>query len=206
MDRLWVVFVLIPAVVAFVGIGVPYAFRVLITLVRRRLASRDVTTTVALAACAALAVADLLMQRSGIVPLALTCAVVVWRAGRAYAARGARIAPALIATAGASLLGVAFYERAASRGDAPSVAIAPTLVLLSFYAGLAGILAASLAAAVPRASVRLGVASGMVGLAWAAGLRAMPLLGGAATAEVVLTLAAGGALLALALMAKRATP
>ena len=206
VDRLWVVFVLIPAVVAFIGIGVPYAFRVLITLVRRRLSGADVTTTLALAACAALVLADLLMKRSGLVPLALTCAVALWRTGGSYAARGERMAPALIATAGGALLGVAFYQQTARAGDAPSMAIAPTLVLLAFYAGLGGALAGLLAVAVPRASVRVGVAASCVALLWGAGLRALPLFGnGAETAEVLLTVVAGGALIAVALAARRAT-
>jgi len=207
IDRLWVVFVLIPAAVTFVGIGVPYAFRVLITLVRRRLTRTDVTTTLALALCAALVAADLLMKRSGLLPLALTCAVAIWRAGAAYAARGQRLAPALVATAGIALLGVAYYQQGIRAGARPSIAIAPTLVLAAFYTGFVGLLGASVAAARPRASVRFAVMAGVVGLAWCAGLRALPLLGsGAETAEVVLTMATGGALVALALAAKRDRP
>jgi hypothetical protein len=206
IDRLWVVFILIPAVVTFVGIGVPYAFRVLVTLLRRRLATEELRTAIALAVCAVLVLADLTMARSGIVPLALTCVVTAWRAGAAFVLRGERIAAPFIATAGAALLGVAFYQRELHAGNPPSVAIAPTLVLVAFYTGLAGAAGGLLAATARRASVWLGSIAALIGAAWWIGLRALPLVrSGSETAEMLLTTAAGGALISLALVAKRSS-
>jgi hypothetical protein len=211
LDRLWVVFILIPATIAFVGIGVPYTFRLLLAALRGRLEREDAITVISLAAAAALVIADLVLARSGIVPLVLTCGVAVWRARASLARLVGGAAPTLLAIAGSTLLGLAYYQKSMQGGAAASVAIAPTLVVVFFYAVLIGSLGALLAGTVPGtkasdASPRRQCAIGGGALAGAAAWILGSRIAYGATAssetgagvEMALTVALGFALVAFA--------
>ena len=174
---------------------------------RGRLGRAQGITALALTVCSALVAADLVMQRSGMLPLVLTCAVALWRGGPSLRALGARFAPTSLVVAGGALLGLTFYQRQIHAGGEASIAIAPTLALLGFYAGLVGVLCALLAASAPRAKGWLGAASALIAVAWAGGLRALPLFGARSdNAEMALTFTAGAALVAVAVWSRRGPP
>ncbi len=222
VDRLWVVFVLIPAAIAFVGIGVPYAFRVLIAGVRGRLEPRGVSSAGLRATAVGLVVAELTMGRNWLASLVLTCFVAAWTARGALAQVGLRFAPHLLAVAGFCLVGLAFYERRLQTGGALSIAVAPTLVLAAFYASFVGAVASIGVGAqwrdgrpevAKRTSllgtqvvVRTGLVAALLTAAWLFGPRAVrAAVGGSPdVAEVTLTAAAGAAYLVLARVAWRA--
>jgi hypothetical protein len=216
LDRLWVVFVLVPAVIAFVGIGVPYAFRVLLAAARGRLQRDAAITALALTVAVALVVADLLLARSGIVPLVFVCGVAASRSRLLLARLGARAAPTLLAVAGACLFGLAYYQKSMQAGASTSIAIAPTLLLVSFYAVLTGSLGAMLAGIEPGAregdgarrrqrAIGGGALAGAT--AWVLGLRiSYGNFASAAGTELALTVALGFALVALAWALRRGAP
>ncbi len=200
LDRLWVVFVLIPAAIAFVGIGVPYAFRVVLAAARGQLGRDPAITTLALAVSVALVIADLFLARSGIVPLLLTCGVAASRARALLARLALRAAPTLFAVAGVCLFGLAYYQRTMQAGASISIAIAPTLVLVSFYAALTGSFAALLGgSAGGRRHRAIGGAALVVSTLWVVASRiAYGSIASAADAEVLFTIALGLALVAFA--------
>jgi hypothetical protein len=221
IDRLWVVFVLVPAAVAFIGIGVPYAFRVLVAGLRGRLEQTAAWSALAIAAAIALVVFELAVGRSGVPSLVLACAAAGWAARSALVALSVRLAPYLFAVAGIALFGLAVYERRLQASGSASVAVAPTLVLSAFYASLtacAGALAAGASALgigapasdrgskqAAKAFARTAAAGLMVSLTWLLAPRLVRGVGDSPdSSEIALTVVAAAAFLVLARFARRA--
>lgn len=134
LARLWVFFVLAPAVVGFVGVGLPCLLRASATGFRGRLGPRERRDLLLLVGAAVLIAAEAAGGGSGGVALALTAAASVWRLWRALARLGAGALPGgLLALAAVALLGFARYELALLGGRPASPAVAPSLFLLAFY-------------------------------------------------------------------------
>ena len=143
---LYAFFILLPAGLAFLAIGVPFFLRTLISATRGRLGRDDLFGLAALAACVAGLVVEIRVGGRGVATIAAALAIGLWQAAPSYAEIGRRVGFAIIATAGACLAGLAYYESRHLSGAEPSVAIAPTFVLLAFFFALAGLITTTAAA------------------------------------------------------------
>ena len=150
LGRLWVCFVLVPAVLALIGIGVPCLFRAAVAYARGALTRQDTVGVVGLAIAAALVVAEAALRRNGAASLTAVCAICSWRLLPRARALGDRVLGPLLAIASAAMLGFGIYQRRLLAGEPASVAVAPTLFLIVFYASVVGIAAGAVAAGANR--------------------------------------------------------
>lgn len=139
VGRLWVFFVLAPALLLLVGVGFPCLARAVIATVRGTIGRDGVVSLVAVALAASLVFLEASMQRSGAAALVLLCAVCLWRLRPRVRSLDRRLPGALLACTAAALLGFAAYAQRLLSGGLTSVAVAPTLFLLTFYATLVGV-------------------------------------------------------------------
>lgn len=177
----WVFFVLLPTSLAFIAIGLPFAFRLVLALFRSRLPAADVGKLAALASCLAAIGWELFSGRSGAWSLTATLVVSAVTARRPLAAFGARGAGWTLVAAGASITVFAYYAHALAEGGEPSVAIAPTFAVAGFVCAATGLLTATI-----RALCRARVALRALAGAWiaAAGWIVSPALAGRGPAGV----------------------
>jgi hypothetical protein len=190
LGRLWVFFVLVPALLALIGVGVPCMLRTSVAYARGALARQDVLGLAGLAIGTALVVAEASMRRSGAASLAAMCAICSWRLLPRARALGDRMLGPLLAIASAAMLGFGIYQRRLLAGEPASVAVAPTLFLVAFYASVAGISAGAAAAGARRWMYR------GASLAWLAAYAAWIVV--ASECGVTGTYAVGGLLAVLA--------
>ena len=197
VGRLWVFFVLVPALLALIGIGVPCLLRTSVAYARGALTRQDALGLVGLALGAALVVAEASVRRNGTASLAAVCAICSWRLLPRTRALGDRTLGPLLAIAGAAVLGFAIYQRRLLAGEPASVAVAPTLFLIAFYASVAGIAVGAVAAGANRWIYR------GASFAWLAAYAAW--IAGAPACGVACTYAVGGLLVVLAVWIRLAS-
>jgi hypothetical protein len=159
----WVFFVLLPSALGFIAIGVPYALRTLIALVRKKLESRNAVGVLALLLVAAAAFFELLWGRSGRISLAAAAGVGIWQVWPALAGVPRKRGTRMLGVAGGGLGGLAYYERALAMGAEPSMAVAPTCYVTAFFFGTLGILLVSAGLAANRG--RLAAVAAWLGAA-----------------------------------------
>jgi len=146
LGRLWVFFVLAPALLSLVGVGFPCLLRTTASVARGTIA-REGVISLALVAVGLLSVAvEAAMQRSGIVALSGLCVLCLWRLSPRASALSRRLVFPLLVSASGALLGYAAYHYRLTAGLAASVAVAPTLFLVAFYATVIGVVIATLSA------------------------------------------------------------
>lgn len=146
LGRLWVFFVLAPALLALLGVGFPCLLRTTAAVARGTIA-REGAVSLLLVAVGLVSVAvEASMQRSGIVALSGLCALCLWRLRPLASALSRRLVFATLATAGVALLGYAVYQQRLTAGFAASAAVAPTLFLAAFYATVVGVVIGTLSA------------------------------------------------------------
>lgn len=146
LGRLWVFFVLAPALLSLVGVGFPCLLRTTAAVARGTI-PRDGAVSLAIVAFGLVSVAvEAAMQRSGIVALSALCALCLWRLRPLVSVLSHRLVLAMLATAGGALLGYAVYLQRLTAGFPASVAVAPTLFLLAFYATVTGVVIGALSA------------------------------------------------------------
>ena len=139
LGRLWVFFVLLPALLALVGVGIPCSARAAIAAARGQLAPNDAFTLIAIAVGGALVAAEGSLHKSGVVSLTVICAACLWRLRRRARELCERFPGVLLGLASVSLLGFGIYQQRLLEGEPASEAAAPTLFLLSYYASVVGI-------------------------------------------------------------------
>ena len=200
IGRLWVFFVLVPALLVLAGIGLPCLLRIVRSLARGSLSGVDALSPATVAAGAGLVIAEAAAGRSGTVSLGLVCALCVWRL-HPHARRIHEMlnGPLLLATS-AALLGFGVYHQRLEAGEAASVAVAPTLFLASFYATLAGGVAGLAGGMTERAG---GVTRASVSLLWLLGYAAW--IGGVDRWGAASTYAVGALVGALAAWSRAAS-
>lgn len=165
--RLWVFFVLLPALLTFIGIGFPSFARAMLALLRGTLEGPARRTVVALCTPAAVWPLEAWGGRNGSVGLAIWVAVAfAWMRPSLTAAVRARWMMRGLAAAAAASAGFAWYQwQLVVPGGTVSQANAPTLFLLAFYAAgsatVLGILPASTSRLFSAAAV-----TGLFGTAW----------------------------------------
>ena len=126
-------FVLLPVGLGFLAIGVPFLLRTLMAAVHRRVSRGEATGLAAVLIGAVALVVEARFERDGLATTLAITAVAGWQ-GRALLARaGERVAAAVLAAGGLSLVGLGYYERQLLAGVEQSMAIAPTLLLLAFF-------------------------------------------------------------------------
>jgi hypothetical protein len=138
IGHLWVFFVLVPSLLLLVGVGVPSVIRALVALARGALTRYEINSLVMTAVAVALVVLEAGLRRSGATSLTLLCAVCAWRLISHMGTVGTRLQLPLLVGAAVSLLGLGVYQQRLHAGDPASVAVAPTLFLVSFYATAVG--------------------------------------------------------------------
>jgi len=146
---LYAFFVLLPAGLAFFAIGVPFLLRTIVAVVRGRLAGEARWALVLFAACVAAAVVEVEVGHRGVVAVSAAALLGAWLGRRPLATIGDAYGFRLLAAAGLSVGGLAWYEHRTAAGAATSIAIAPTLVVAGAFFALVG-LATTTAAALRR--------------------------------------------------------
>lgn len=144
LGRLWVFFILVPAVLMLVGVGFPCLWRTVVAMARGSLGRDGVSSLVVVAGGAVLVVAEAVMQRSGIASLVVVCALCLWRLRSRASDLGKRLLGPLLACASAALLGFGVYQQRLLAGAPASVAVAPTLFLAAFYLTVIGVVIGAL--------------------------------------------------------------
>lgn len=130
---LFTFFVLLPSLLAFAGIGIPFFLRTLRAAVRGRLSAGRQLGLVALATCVVGAVAEVRSGRSGVVAVALISLLGLRLGFRAVASIGEAHGFRLQAAAGVTLVALAWYERRVLQGADPGVALAPTVLVVATF-------------------------------------------------------------------------
>jgi hypothetical protein len=139
LGRLWVFFVLVPALLTLAGVGLPCLARTLVALARGTLARDGVISLAAIATSVGLVGAEAAMRRSGTTAFVLACLLCLWRIGPLLGRIRDTLHGPLLFAASLSVLAFAVYQQRLQGGEAPSVAVAPTLFLISFYATFVGV-------------------------------------------------------------------
>ncbi len=128
-----VLLIFVPAALAFLAIGVPFALRTAVALARGTLEPGQILGLAGLAGCVAAALVEINQGGKGVVSLA-ALALVSGVQGRAVLRGGAEsVGWRLLATAGLLLLGLAYYEYRYISLAQLSIAVAPTLLLFGFF-------------------------------------------------------------------------
>ena len=171
--RLWVFFVLAPALVVLAGVGFPCLLRTLLALARATLPAESMVSLAAVAVGAGLVLAEAAMRGSGTKSLVLACVLCGWRLFPRASALRDRLYGPLLVTASAALLGFAVYQQRLLAGAPASIAVAPTLFLLAYYATLLGVVLGIAGALAQRAARRVTAAVSLLWLttyaAWVVG-------------------------------------
>jgi hypothetical protein len=192
----WVFFVLLPSALGFIAIGLPYALRTLIAVIRKKLDSRHAVGVLVLLLVAAAAVFELLWGRSGRFSLTAAAGVCIWQVWPALAGLPRKRGTRLLGLAGASLAGLAYYERSLAVGAEPSMAIAPTCYVSAFFFGPLGILLVSIGLGSDRGRLA-AVTAWLAAIVFLIGSRAATALAGNVDPE---TLEWGGTTVAAAML------
>lgn len=147
LGRLWVFFVLGPALLVLVAVGLPCLLRTFAALARGSLGREGTHSLVLVAGGVAFVVAEAASGRSGTTALAVVCALCLWRLFPLL--RGVRDTQLglMLLIASAATIGFGVYQHRLQTGEAPSVAVAPTLFLVTFYATLVGVVSGLVGAA-----------------------------------------------------------
>jgi hypothetical protein len=169
IGRLWVFFVLVPALLHLLSVGLPCLIRALGALSRGALGRSEITSLGSTAVGVSFVLAEAALRRSGTISLILLCLLCAWRLAPRLSTIGEKLQePCLVITI-VALLGFGAFQQKLGAGDAESVALAPTLFLIAFYAtivgagtGLVGALAAP-PARWRRAAVSLSWLAGYTG-------------------------------------------
>jgi len=178
ISPIYLFFVLLPVALAVFAIGIPFLLRTLLAAARRRLTR---TEAVGLVLVAAVIVAALVAERwvggaSGILLPACMATIGFWQSWRPLGQHGGMLGLRLLAGAGLSLGLVAYYEAALVSGAEPSIALAPTFVVLAVALGAGGlplVLASALArAGTPGWPTALLAWPAAAAWCWTPGLRA----------------------------------
>jgi hypothetical protein len=162
---LYASFVLLPAGLAFLAIGLPFCLRTLVAAFSRRLEPQARGALAALAACVVAAIVEVRLDMRGFVALSAAAAVSSWRAHPVLARMGAAHGFRLLAAGGASAAVLAWYEGRMLAHAATSIAVAPTFLVLAAVFAAAGLVTTTAAAL-----RRDGDGRGAVALCWLAAL------------------------------------
>jgi len=146
VGHLWVFFVLVPALLTLAGVGVPSLIRALVALTRGTLARDEIISLGTTTAAIGLVILEASLGGDGVSSVTLVCAVCAWRLIPHMSRISASLHGPLLVGAAISLLGLGVYQQRLHSGDAASVAVAPTLFLVSFYATAVGAAAGVLGA------------------------------------------------------------
>jgi hypothetical protein len=200
-------FVLLPVALAFIAIGIPFALRTVAAAWRRELQTRERNGVVLAIVTVPALLAEARMGGSGLITFTATAALAYWQLWPALVVRGGRLGDWSSAVAGAAALVLAYYEWRFLGGGEPSRFIAPTFLVIAFYAGAAGLaLRLPVALALPRAAP---VISGVIVAATLAWLAAPQLRGHATSVteadslEFMIAAISASVLLATGLLARR---
>jgi hypothetical protein len=147
LGRLWVFFVLVPAVLMLVGVGFPCLLRTVVAMARGSLGRDAASSLVVVAGGAMLVVVEAAIQRNGSASLVVVCALCLWRLRSRAGDLGRRLLGPLLACASAALLGFGVYQQRLLAGEPASVAVAPTLFLAAFYLTVIGVVIGALSTA-----------------------------------------------------------
>jgi hypothetical protein len=166
-------FVLLPAGLAFLAIGLPFFMRTVSAALRGRVQGQGRQALGALAACVPAALVEVRLGSSGVISVIAGAAIGAWQSHRLMGRLGDKHGFKLLATAALAVAGLGAYEVAAARNSEPSIAIAPTLLVAAMFFVMAGLMTTTAAAAAPRARGRFAVAIAWIG---AIALLAAPML------------------------------
>jgi hypothetical protein len=140
---LYAFFILLPVSLGFLAIGVPFFLRTLSAAARGRIDGRTRQALLAFGVCLLVLIVELNVGGDGLVAMSAVAAVGAWQ-GRGPVARfGASHGFTLIGVAGVSIAALAWYEARALGEAEPSIAIAPTLLVVSLFLAGAGLVAAT---------------------------------------------------------------
>jgi hypothetical protein len=145
---IYVFFILLPVFLAVLAIGFPFFLRTLTAAMRNRLRRRELVGLAAMIAVIGVLCAEIWYGSStnGRVALGAAALVGLWQAWSIIGERGGTLGFRVLAVAGLTFLGLAYYEQRHLAGADPSAAIAPTLLVAGFFLTVAGLLIATAAA------------------------------------------------------------
>lgn len=132
-------FVLLPVALAFIAIGIPFALRTIAAAMRRELEHREFGGLAAVVGCVCGLVIEARGGGSGLVSFCALTALAYWQLWPALKERGRRPADWLLIVAGAAALSVAYYAWKFLGGAQESQFVAPTFLVVAFYAAVSGI-------------------------------------------------------------------
>jgi len=162
-------FVLLPVSLIFIAIGIPFALRSVAAAFRRDLERREVVGLLAVFGCLAGLVFEARAGGTGLLAFTATTALAYWQLWPPLAARGRRAADWAAAIAGGAGLTLAYYQWTFIGGGELSVFVAPTFLVVAFYACVTAVaLALPSAVARPRVAPIGAALLACAGLAWLA--------------------------------------
>jgi hypothetical protein len=193
-------FVLLPAGLAFLGIGVPFALRTTLAALRGRLTRVELLGLAGIVASGALVALEWYFTTHGLLAIVAAGAVAIWQVWEPLSVAGRRLGFRLAGVAGLALLALAYYENRLLAQGQTSMALAPTaLVAAAFF--LAAALVLSGVAALRTGARGAAAACWLLAMVWyqAPALAAAATKAGASDRlELGITTAVAAALLLLA--------
>jgi hypothetical protein len=195
-------FVLLPAGLAFLCIGVPFALRTLIAAIQRKLSRTELLGLAAFIAALCLLAAEPHLWTHGLTAIVAVAAVAIWQAWEPIATRARRLAFRMLGLGGIALGVLANYENRLLQHGEASIALAPTaLVAAAFFIG-SGLVLSALALA--RFRLRAATAAcWLIAAAWYLAPTWVPLVADPASGgrlELVTTVAASAVLVSVTIV------
>jgi len=148
---IYTLLVLLPAFVAFAAIGVPFFLRTLASAVKGRLAAGSRRGLILLALCTAIGTIELHFGRDGSIAVTAIAVIGLVLGFPTIAGIGREHGFRLLAAAGLSLAGLAWYESRVAAGIDVDLALTPAALVAAGFFATAG-LATATAALVPQGS------------------------------------------------------
>jgi len=198
VQPIYVFFVLLPVSLAVLAIGIPFFLRTLLAAVHRTLDASEALGLAAFLVTTGVFAFEALAGRNGLVAVGTAALIGVWQSWNVLAAPGRRIGSRLLGVSGLGLAGFGYYQYRLVQGGGGSLAVAPTLLVLGFFAGCTGllfVLARALGGAGYAGSGRITACAALVGAAaWCSAPYLRALAGDGASADgLELRVAAFGA-------------
>lgn len=194
--------VFVPAVLAFLAIGLPFAMRTLVALVRWSLGLGQALGLLGLVACVVVAVVEIHAGGNGVVALLMVALISAVESGAILGRCTGALGWRLLAAAAVALFGLGYYEYLYLAGGRVSIAVAPTLLLASFFLlGAALILLTASEFSQPGQPRLTILLAWLIAISWYAAPRLRPLTATAHAGdqlEFCATITAAAALLLLA--------
>lgn len=156
---IYVFFVLLPVSLAVLAIGFPFFLRTLTAALRNRLRKRELLGLTAMLAVVGALGAELWYGGNGALAVGAAALVGLWQAWKSIGENGGALGFRILAIGGLTFLGLAYYEQRHLAGAAPSVAVAPTLLVAGFFLAVTGLVLATASASRPGGKGRVLVAA-----------------------------------------------